>query len=157
MAHNQISYTVSPAYFHEFKFRQFGIDTGLHNRIGASLVGFMASWWMGLVIGVPIYIAALFVKGTKPFVKSFVGAALLVVATTLLVGIAALVVSFVTVGPDTLPPWMRGRQVSDPVAFARAGTMHNFSYLGGLIGLFLGLIYTIWQAVMRRRAAKSMV
>ena len=32
--HNQISYTVSPDYFHAFKFHQFGIPEGLRGRLG---------------------------------------------------------------------------------------------------------------------------
>ena len=47
--HNQISYTVSPEYFHAFKFQQFNIPPSLQNRIGASIVGWGASWWMGLL------------------------------------------------------------------------------------------------------------
>ncbi len=39
MLHNQISYPVAPEYFHAFKFHQFAIPNGLHNRIGASMVG----------------------------------------------------------------------------------------------------------------------
>ncbi len=44
MLHNQISYTVAPEYFHAFKFDQFAIPNGLRNRIGASIVGWQASW-----------------------------------------------------------------------------------------------------------------
>jgi hypothetical protein len=150
--HNQISYTVAPAYFHEFKFSQFGIDTLLHDRIGAGIVGALASWWMGLIIGVPVYLAALLVKGFRSFLRTFSMAAVLVVCTILLVGCAALLVSFITIQADRLPIWMEGRGVSDPLSFARAGMMHNFSYLGGMIGLAVGLIYAVWQAVQSRKA-----
>ena len=52
MIHNQISYTVAPEYFTKFKFRQFGLtDIPLPNRVRASIVGFLASWWMGIPIG----------------------------------------------------------------------------------------------------------
>src|SRR5713226_9438669 len=53
VVHNQISYTVSPEYFTKFKFRQFGlVDTPLPGRVRASMVGFLASWWIGIPIGV---------------------------------------------------------------------------------------------------------
>jgi len=153
IVHNQLSYTVSPAYFHEFKFNQFRVDPAYHNRLGAGIVGFMASWWMGILIGLPIYIAALFIKGRRQFVYTYACSALLVVVTTLCCGIAALAISVFTIGPDSLPDWMSGRDVSSPVAFARAGTMHNFSYLGGGVGLVIGLCYTVWQAWKSRRLA----
>ncbi len=65
MLHNQISYTVAPEYFHAFKFDQFAIPNGLHNRIGASIVGWQASWWMGLIIGVPILLVGLIMPDAK--------------------------------------------------------------------------------------------
>ena len=52
--HNHISYTVSPDYFHAFKFHQFGIPPELRGRVGASIVGWHASWWMGLFVGIPV-------------------------------------------------------------------------------------------------------
>lgn len=149
--HNQISFTVAPAYFFEFKFNQFRIDPAFHNRIGAGSVGFMASWWMGLLIGFPIYVAALFVRGTRCFVRSYVMAALLVVCVTLATGLGALVYAYAMLDITSLPPWMDNRDISTPVRFARAGMMHNFSYLGGLIGLVAGLVYTVRQAWVSRR------
>ncbi len=37
--HNQISYTVAPEYFTQFKFHQFQIDEGAPERVGAAIVG----------------------------------------------------------------------------------------------------------------------
>lgn len=47
--HDQISYSVSEEYFTKFKFIQFGIQN-LPNRIGAGIVGFLATWWVGFPI-----------------------------------------------------------------------------------------------------------
>ena len=50
--HNQISYTISPECFTKFKFWQFHLnDSTLPERIRASLVGFLAAWWMGIPMG----------------------------------------------------------------------------------------------------------
>ena len=55
--HDQLTYTISPEYYTKFKFYQFGLmDVGNeaifpHPRIQVSVVGFMATWWMGLPIG----------------------------------------------------------------------------------------------------------
>jgi len=49
IVHDQISYTVSPEYFTKFKFQQFGItEVNLPDHVRASIVGFLASWWMGI-------------------------------------------------------------------------------------------------------------
>ncbi|MEO0379253.1 MAG: hypothetical protein AAF252_03235 [Pseudomonadota bacterium] len=149
--HNQISYSVAPGYFHEFKFLQFAVAPELQNRVGAALVGVRASWWMGIVIGIPVYLAALFVQGTSAFIKAYVLAASVVVAVTFVMGVGALMIAEMTFAPDILPVWMEGRQVKDPVAFAKAGSMHNNSYLGGLVGLLVGLVVLVWRGWQSRR------
>lgn len=89
---------------------------------------------MGLVIGAPVFLAGLRIKDSGQFAKAFVVAAVAVVVVTLTIGLVALGFGYTTI--ETAPRYFEG--VSDPVAFARAGMMHNFSYLGGLIGLFVG-------------------
>jgi hypothetical protein len=50
--HDQISYTVSHEYFTRFKFFQFGLlDPAVPERLRAAQVGFLASWWMGIPLG----------------------------------------------------------------------------------------------------------
>lgn len=150
--HDQISFTVAPSYYHDFKFIQFAVEPPLQNRIGASIVGWHATWWMGILIGLPIYIAGLFVRGNAQFCRAYFRAALLVVAIALLVGLGALALSFVYINEQHLPNWMSGRSVDDPVAFARAGMMHNFSYLGGFVGLIAGVALMVVAARETRRA-----
>src|SRR5258708_39967535 len=68
--HNQISYTVSPEYFTKFKFRQFGfVDTQLPERVRASMVGFLASWWMGIPIGLLVGAAGFMHRGPRRMFK----------------------------------------------------------------------------------------
>ena len=53
MLHDQISYTVSNEYYTKFKFIQFDLlDLQLPDRVRAAMVGFLASWWMGVPLGV---------------------------------------------------------------------------------------------------------
>lgn len=138
--HNQISYTVAPSYFHEFKFNQFAIDITRQNRIGAAWVGIQASWFMGAIIGLPVFLAALFVP-KHAFIKTLWRTTLLVVGVTLLFSLGALAHAYLTLSPDALPSWTQNRALSKPLEFARAGRMHNASYLGGLVGIIAGLIY----------------
>lgn len=153
--HDQISYSVAPSYYHDFKFIQFAIDPTLHNRLGASIVGWNASWWMGILIGLPIYLVGLFVRGNGEFCRPYFRAALLVVLTALLIGLAALAFSFVLIDGQHLPSWMAGRSVENPVAFARVGTMHNWSYLGAFVGLIAGVVLIILAARDTRRPRQA--
>jgi hypothetical protein len=150
--HDQISYTVAPSYYHDFKFIQFAIAPELHNRLGASIVGWSATWWMGLVIGLPLYLAGLFIRDDRAFARQYARAAFVVVLTALLIGLGALAFAFATISDDHLPTWMIDRPVTDPAAFARAGTMHNYSYIGGFVGLIIALVSMITAA--RQQAAQ---
>ena len=52
MLHDQVSYTISPEYFTKMKFHQFAwADIGWPPRVFASVIGFLASWWVGLIGG----------------------------------------------------------------------------------------------------------
>lgn len=141
--HNQISYSVSPDYFHAFKFPQFGVPDGLDNRIGASIVGWIGSWWMGLIIGIPLLLVGLAMPDEKTYITRIFIAYAVVAATALFIGLGALVYASISITDSNLPDFWYPEGVSDRVAFARAGIMHNFSYLGGGIGIITGSLYLV--------------
>jgi hypothetical protein len=147
--HNQISYTVSPEYFHKFKFIQFAISDALPGRIGVSIVGWEASWWMGILIGIPIIPTGMILPGRKVFFTKVIHSFAVVAMTTFFVGFTALLSSFVLISEgDLLLEWCP-EEIVDKVAFTRAGMMHSFSYLGGLLGILSGIIYLILAKLRR--------
>ena len=153
--HNQISYTVAPEYFTEFKFYQFDIDANIPDRIGAAIVGWNAAWWMGLVIGIFLIPMGLRIRGTASYFWGMIRVFGVVAATTLIVGLAALGLAFLVIDAEAVGEITRyGNEIADDVAFARAGTMHNFSYLGGLIGIVSGAV-DIYRQCRRQRSAAS--
>lgn len=91
--HDQLTYTISPEYYTKFKFYRFGLaeegETYRYpERLGAALVGFLATWWTGIPIGI-------------------------------ILGLTGLIHNFLAVG-----------------------SMHNFSYAGGLFGMISGIIFS---------------
>ena len=110
--HNQISYTVSPDYFHAFKFHQFGISSELRGRIGASIVGWYASWWMGLLIGIPVLSIGLLLPGWKAYLTHCCLALAVVAVTALVVGLGALAYAHVTIADGSLPSYWYPENVS---------------------------------------------
>jgi hypothetical protein len=152
--HNQISYTVSPEYFHAFKFRQFEIPAEHHDRLGAAIVGWEASWWMGFIIAVPLLIVGLIIPGWQNYLRCSLLAFAVAAGTALVFGLGALVFAILTI--DTidathLPPYWYPESLKRPVTFAWAGSMHNASYLGGFLGIVTGLLSLI---VVQSRAAR---
>ena len=140
---NQLSYSVGPSYFHDLKFVEFDIAEDRQNRIGAALVGWRASWWMGLVLGLPVFglasvliaskhlmplgIGALFVAGFVAMIGAFAG---------LLLGILGSDLPFVSTLLSDLP---------QDTGYRRAALMHEGAYLGGILGGLVAL-WTIWRA-----------
>jgi hypothetical protein len=145
--HNQISYTVSPDYFHAFKFQQFDISEDFRDRIGASIVGWHASWWMGLIIGVPVLLVGLIMPGWKAYLTRCLLAIAVVAVTALVTGLVALAWASCTITESTLPPYWYPEGLTNQVAFARAATMHNFSYLGGFLGILTGSAYLVIERI----------
>jgi hypothetical protein len=148
--HNQISYTVGPDYFHAFKFIQFGIPPEYQNRIGAAIVGWFASWWMGLIIGVPIALATLALPTPRAMVRAFLRAVLIVLAVALALGSLSLALTL----PSEVNEIIRiPAGVTDETGFIRAAVMHEVSYGAGLVGLVLGLVAIGFSIKSARDAA----
>ena len=142
--HNQISYTVSPEYFTQFKFLQFRIAEGTPKRLGAAIVGWKAAAGMGGLVALFVVPAALRQPGLKPvWVNSLRGFAV-AIGVTLVVGLVALAVGFVVHTSESVGEVSRyGHSIDDDVAFWRVGTMHNFSYAGGVVGTIVACIVTV--------------
>jgi hypothetical protein len=151
VVHNQISYTVSPDYFHAFKFDQFSIPDSLRGRVGASIVGWEAAWWMGIVIGEPVVLVGLILPGWRAYVTQTLMAFVVAATTALVVGLGGLAYACFSIGGSSLPPFVYPVGI-DRVSFARAGLMHDFSYLGGLLGIVVAVAYLV---VVRFRPRQS--
>ncbi len=152
--HNQISYTVSPEYFTKFKFEQFDLlDSSLPERVRASIVGFFASWWMGIPIGVLVGGAGFIHSGARRMMQVTLRSFLVVVSVTLLVGLMGLIYGFTQTAPidiEDYSGWYIPSDVVDLRRFLCAGYMHNSSYLGGA---FAVLVAWVFHLVVRTRAS----
>ncbi len=144
--HNQVSYTVGPDYFHQFKFLQFGIPAETPPRLGAAQIGFRASWWMGLFVGLPPFLLGLLLlSSARQLWRVGVQVIIAVILITALAAAVALVFGQVAVDEDVAAVITLPDHISDPVGFLRAGIMHDASYLGGFIGIFVG-VWIVFRA-----------
>lgn len=145
--HNQISYTVSPEYFTKFKFRQFGIaDMNLPDRARASIVGFLASWWMGVPIGLLVGGMGFIQPDHRRMLKISLLAFGVALAITVLSGLCGLLYGYFqtsTIELANYQGWFIPSDVVDLRSFLCAGYMHNASYLGGALSIFIACIFQI--------------
>ena len=152
--HDQISYTVSPEYFTKFKFQQFGIaEMNLPDRVRASIVGFLASWWMGIPIGLLVGGSGFIHPNSQRMLKVSLMAFGLVIATTLLFGLCGLLYGYYetrTINLANYQGWFIPKDVVNLRRFLCVGYMHNASYLGGTLSIFIACIF---QVVVRIKDA----
>lgn len=156
--HDQITYSISPEYYSKFKFIQFGLENwGLgenigtienpeiqleNPRFGAGIVGTLATWWVGMIIGIILGLVGLIHKSGKMMFKATLKSFVLTIGIALLTGIIGLGYGklFLT---ENRPNWNLPENLIDFDSFIMVGSMHNFSYLGGLLGLIVGIIYGV--------------
>ena len=137
--HDQITYTIAPEYYTRFKYIQFQISEHLHNRIGVSIVGFAATWWVGLFLGI-VFSAVGFIQPTaqrmrQVTIKCIVWTIFIVACMG---GVGYFIGRFAMDAYN--PSYYFPPGVQDKQNFLAVGMIHNLGYLGGLIGLVVGII-----------------
>lgn len=147
---DQLTYSIAPEYYTKFKFYQFGlINKGMATnfpipRIQVSIVGFMATWWMGLPIGFILGLVGLLHQTPKQMFSvtlKAIGVTIMVAFVTGLIGLAYGKFYLAETGVS----WWLPEDLIDTKNFIAVGSMHNFSYIGGVLGLFSGIGYSVYQ------------
>lgn len=137
--HDQLTFTIGPEYFHNFKFHQFAYaDFGFGDRIFVSFIGFLATWWVGLIVG---WILARRCLPNQPRVvvrrQVYLGF-FVVFATGIVAGLIGYLYGLWR-GPDAdYSAWrsaLAQYNVSDHWSFMRVAYIHNAGYIGALLGL----------------------
>ena len=149
--HDQISFTVSSEYFTKFKYQQFGfVHSGMPDRAKAACIGFLATWWMGIPIGVLVGLFGFLHKQPQDMFRRTLKAYCVVAGVALIVGLFGLAYGwfFPRREVDYYSGWYLPDNLLLKRNFLAVGYMHNFSYLGGVIGIFIGIIT---QFVLRRK------
>ncbi|MEZ5325729.1 MAG: hypothetical protein R3F19_11785 [Verrucomicrobiales bacterium] len=140
--HDQISFTVSSEYFTKFKYQQFGfVGSPLPDRAKVAVIGFLASWWMGIPIGGLVgAFGFLHRPASAMFVKTL-RALGIVAIVALLGGLGGLTYGWFFASHEVADysGWFLPEDLVSARNFLSVGHMHNCSYLGGGIGLFVGI------------------
>jgi len=143
--HDQLTYTISPEYFTRLKFQQFAwANLGLPPRMFVGEIGFLASWWVGLIGG---WLVARAGAAQLPFAirwtlvaRSFA----LVAIITLTAGLIGWLWGSAVVSSSSLSAWQIARQslgVRDLPSFVTVAYIHNATYLGAALGILIAIFY----------------
>jgi hypothetical protein len=152
--HDQISYTVSHEYFTKFKFIQFHLlDDNIPERLRAAKVGFLASWWMGIPLGVLTGLAGFIHPSESQRRRALLLSLPLIAGFTLVFAIAGLAYGFsqtATLDLRGYSGWYIPPNLEHPRDFICAGYMHNAAYLGGAASIPMAWAFHL---LYRRRCA----
>lgn len=145
--HDQISYSVSHEYFTKFKFLQFHLlDTDVPERVRAAIVGFKASWWMGIPLGVLAGAAGFVQRSPAQMARALLWSLPFLVAFTLAFALAGLVYGVLQTQNfdlETYRGWFLPANLEEPRRFLCAGYMHNSAYLGGALAIPVSWVFHI--------------
>jgi hypothetical protein len=154
MVHDQISYTISPEYYTKFKFHQFGLDgMAVPDRARVSIVGLLASWWMGIPIGLLVGGFGFIQPGHWRMLKVTLCSFLVVIIFTAMFGLFGLLYGWFRTRDINLSDyqeWFIPNDVVDLRRFLCVGYMHNSSYLGGTLGVFIGCAFHVIVRIKMR-------
>jgi hypothetical protein len=142
--HDQITYSISYEYFTKFKYAQFGFEPAWFggNRPTVGVIGFLATWWVGLFIGAALGLVALVLPDAPAMRRALAGAIGLVYGTAVLAGVTGFLYGryhLVSTGVN----WWLPADLVHKNDFITVGSIHNFSYAGGLLGLLIGVLYLL--------------
>lgn len=144
--HDQLSYTVSPEYFTKFKYDQFGFEPAWFggHRATVAVIGFLATWWVGLLIAVFLAPLGLMFKDPARMRKELQLAVVVTLGTAAVCGLLGLGYGWFFI--EHVPyGWYFPEGVTDQHAFLSVGSMHNMSYLGGVLGLCAAVSLMVWR------------
>jgi hypothetical protein len=152
--HDQISYTVSHEYFTRFKFPQFGLlDPSVPERVRAAVVGVLASWWMGIPVGLLCGAAGFIQRSASAMLRALLWTLPVVMGFTLLFALGGLVYGYFQTSALDLANysgWFIPPGLEQPRRFLCAGYMHNSAYIGGALGIPVAWLFNV---VFRLREA----
>lgn len=151
--HDQITYSISPEYFTKFKYRQFGFNPELFggHRQAVAVIGFLATWWMGLFISIPLGLLSLIFPDHKVMTSALKKSLLLVILMAVFTGIIGFLYGKFILVKNGVGWWLPDDLIDEP-SFIIVGSIHNCSYLGGIAGL---LSATVCMLIQKNRSKKK--
>src|SRR5262249_38603499 len=140
-------------YFTKFKFIQFGLQYwAAPDRTRAAVVGFMASWWMGLPLGIFCGAAGLMQRSASLMLRSLAWSLPVIASFTLVVALVGLSYGWFATASIDLAQYRGWFIPPNITGLRRAGYMHNSAYLGGALSIPLAWIFH-WGYRRRHRAS----
>jgi hypothetical protein len=100
----------------------------------------MATWWVGLLIGLIQSLIGFIHKDYRTMFRLVFKSVLITLLIAVVFGMIGFVVGKFFISD---PSWHFPPNLIDKASYITVGSIHNFSYLGGLIGLISGIFFQV--------------
>ena len=148
VGHDQVTYSISPEYYTKYKFIQFDLADSAaaqhmtQPRSAVVMTGVKATWWMGVLIGMILGLVAFIFPDADSMFSYALRALWLVLLVVIIGGVAGGLYGHYVLAGKGVGWWMPANLV-DRTAYITVGSIHNFSYAGGAVGVLAGAIFLI--------------
>lgn len=145
IVHDQITFALGPEYFTCLKFEQFHyLSRDQPVWLLVAEIGFLATWWVGFFAAWFMGRVILPHQPVPVAARRISKGVLLMIGTALVFALTAYLLAPTRLDDPRVLNWeafMASYGVTDYLSFIRVAYIHNASYLGGLIGLIVSLIW----------------
>ncbi|WP_432672810.1 hypothetical protein [Flavobacterium sp. SM2513] len=141
---NQITYSISPEFYTKSLFPLFGfVEYGLNTpKTTAAIIGVWSTWWLGLLIGIVIGFTSL-IHDTSSIMKKEIKKSLFItIASVIVFGVLGYVFGQIYLQDNLITFGFKGTQ-EQLKNYHIAGFIHDFEYLGGIIGLLVAVYFQV--------------
>jgi hypothetical protein len=139
--HDQITYSICPEFFQKIRFDNYpDLPEGWHDRTKAGMIGVLNSWKIGIPLGLLLTAVATIHKKLERILSY----TLTTYGMTIIITFISVMVGLFT--SEALPKnWTPLEGINDQLGLYKVMNMNNFAYMGGVIGMFLGLTYHLFR------------
>lgn len=140
ITHDQITYCISEEFYTHIRFTQSEIAPN-ESWWGVTKVAVINTWKIGFIISLILSCTGLIHRNEKRLVKHTVQSFLITssIAATLTI-IGFVIGKLNTPALEKLP-----NTIIDKSSFLLVQSVHNFTYIGGLIGMFVGIYWQFYK------------
>ena len=148
--YEHIAYTISPEYYTKFSFLQYGLlneegDRVIHPRVFVTIIVFLSTWWLPFISGLILGLFNLIQNTWQKLFKTSFIAIMIAILITIISEVIGLIVGFLIFAklPKSYFIWcFIPENLQNFDNYISVGSMEVFSFIGGILGLLVGIFYS---------------
>ena len=145
---NSITSKISPEFYTKFTFFNFAILDDYGREFNGNWtfaliwVGFFSTWWFGLLTGLILGIVGMKYSDEKQMLNKTLKSILIVIGIIIMFGFAGYGIAELNPS-EIITNYNFPFEIEHKVDFNKVIKIHNYSYLGAIVGLIIGTLNQI--------------